>query len=348
MALTPEEQARLESLRKARDTFSVEEPSVFQRVGELSEKPRELSREGLTTIAGSIPEVEPTGNLARDVALGTPKIVAETLAEVAPEFVSPLSIATSGTLGSIKGVGALAKTGKIPALTKGVESLKEGARSFGGGVADIGEKITGLGKRAEGVLRRTFKDPARPFRAGPKAAGKKFEQAKLLPGEENIASSLKGPQTNRAFLNKAVKMAEDGNITSEEALAARQVVDDMADQLPGPASRALRKLFDKIAKPTFEEADEAFKIGRDADSLRKPFPINAQGGFDTGKAFFGAAAAKFGSPMLGAQFIPAVAGAEASLLGLISKLVQAGVRNPVKSGPIVQAIASILEEEQRR
>jgi len=98
--------------------------SLLKRGLDIANKPRELSRKGLTQIAEAIPEPELTGNLPADIIRGTPKIAAETLAETAPEFVSPLALGLGAGAKSIQLLGktkVVGKAGKL--IAKGAQQL---------------------------------------------------------------------------------------------------------------------------------------------------------------------------------------------------------------------------------
>src|SRR3990167_9704316 len=74
------------------------EKGFFGKAYDVLSIPEQKSKEGLEMIAESIPSAEPTGNAIKDIALNTPRIAVETLAEVAPSFISPESIIASGAL----------------------------------------------------------------------------------------------------------------------------------------------------------------------------------------------------------------------------------------------------------
>src|SRR3990167_10748868 len=125
--------------------------------------PEQKSREGLQMIAQAVtPKTETTGNMARDVAMNPPRVAAETLSEVAPGFVSPLSLALMG------GGQGLKLAGKIPAV-----------KSMGSGVAAQMESLSGA---KPGSIETVAKDATLFGSKGKKAVQGMYEDAKKLSG----------------------------------------------------------------------------------------------------------------------------------------------------------------------
>jgi len=344
--------------------------------------PEEMSREGLTKMAEMVPEGTMTGNVPLDMITGTPKIAAETLAEVAPGFVSRGSMLMGGA-------------------AKGLKYVKPLAKSFGKGVAGQLESLSGAEK---GSLAAAFKDPSLMFRQGKEAAGKLYQEAKgagkallkkrsvekaIKPIQEKGVRALKAkfPKTIKGTLEKgnlesaiksevsvakqaAIKEADElkkltkskkiadssvdklneGTLTPYEAFRARKAVDSMygskkyiADDLSD-----LRKGFDKSAKSSknISDADRMYQRGMYSESLRTILPQNKYGGASPFKMMMGALAAPI-APLLS----PAAQGMGASALGTVAKVAKpflSTTRRAIGTGGVVDQVSDYLSKKYEK
>ena len=259
------------------DGFDNSQQSLLSLGWESLKKPEELSREGLGMMANAVPSVEPTGKMFRDVALNTPKILAESVAEFAPSFVSREAIALGG-LGK-----GLQMASKVPLFQKG-------ASAVGRGVAKTLQKTTGV--NAENT-RRLFNNPSELFNAPTKKvvsqayakselpqveqtledivssgtasyAGKiKLAGKKLLSGSENAKTLLEG----RKALDKQIADI-DVQIDAAKGSARSALIDAKNDKLN------LRSEFNKrldILAPKLRQADAVASRQLAVDPFRRVF-----------------------------------------------------------------------------
>lgn len=284
---------------KVQFSSAKEEKSALGKAWEMLGAPERLSSQGLNQIADAIPAAEPTGNMVRDIALNTPKIAAQTLAETAPSFVSPAAILTAG---AGQAVGAAARP----------------LASVGKTVARQLEEVSGIAPKAEGALVAQFKDP-KTITASKNAAAKLYEAAKAeLEKSANIFSGMYKPEeiidTAKAYI------AKGGTLEPSEALVYRKAIDKLAksgryvkDEL-----FALRKEADAMAKASknIAEADPTFVKGMYGEAMRNFFPQNKLGGASPFKALLAASMPTPLAPITGGLFSPAVQGLGAGALGL--------------------------------
>lgn len=280
---------------KVQFSATKEEKSALGKAWEMLGAPERLSSQGLNQIANAIPGAEPTGNMARDIALNTPKIAAETLAQTAPSFVSPAAILTAG---AGQAIGAASK----PLAT------------VGKGVARQLEEMSGIAPRAEGALAAQFKDPT-TFLAKKDAAAKLYEAAKAqLEKGANLFSGMYKPEE----IIDAAKtyIAKGGVLEPSEALIYRKAIDKLAksgryikDELI-----SLRKEADAMAKASDDiaKADPAFVKGMRGEALRNVFPQNKLGGASPFKILVGQGMQALSAPLLS----PMIQAGGATALGL--------------------------------
>lgn len=265
--------------------------------------PEQMSRKGLGMLAEMVPNPEPTGNLALDFARGTPRVAAETLAEFAPSFISRGSILTAG--------GA-----------KTVQALKPLIKVGGRQIAKGAEAVSGLEYKAPGVLVEAAKDAKLITAPGTKAAGQKFaevmDRTKVRP---SIARSTDPHKT----IAEGLKALDDGTITPEEGLVARQALDSIKKSVPKFSFKEMRSMFDSVAKKISTEADVAFSRGVKADQLRNLLPQNKLGGTSIAKTTIGSLGGLL--PFMS----PAAQGLAATGIGVASRFAAPLVNNPVIS-----------------
>lgn len=226
--------------------------------------PEKMSRQGLGQMAGMVPKPEPTGNLPMDIVRGAPRVMADTVAEVAPDFVSRGSMLTSGALRIARPVAKILKP-------------------LGRGVGKMGEAISGLEYKTPGVLREAFNDRRLITGQGTGEAGTLFDD---LMAKGRIRQSF-GRLKNEPLIDEALKALDEGNLTPEEALVARRALDKARKSFPEYSYRKMREGFDSVAKTKSAEADAAYSRAVKSDALRQPLPVNKSGGTSIAKGILG-------------------------------------------------------------
>lgn len=257
----------IDKIRQFLVTGSTQAAAVSPQVGSVAKsdggnflsilkKPEELSREGLTLLTDTL---TPSRADIESGRVGVPGIAArtagETLAEVAPSFVSPEAIATSGLLGA----------GKI---------IAPAARAAGRSIAGMAESTSGLSYKTPGVLVEAANDPTLLFGKGRQAAKAIYQG---LKNEAQISPDLARISQPRAFIRKALQFADDGSLTPDEALEARKALDTLGDKVPDIFRVKTRRIFDAIAKGKFAEADKAYARAVKSEALRQFFSLNKTG-----------------------------------------------------------------------
>lgn len=340
--LPPEKRASLKtSLQEyqARKQKAPEEKKgVFGRIWDALSIPEKLSKSGLTQIASGVksitPQVEPTGNMVRDVALNTPSILtqsaAETAAKVAPGFVSPLSIVTAGGLRMAKAATPLIK-------------------ALGSQVGRAAEGLSGLEYKTPGILAEAAKDSSLIFGKGKEEAGAAYEAIK---DNLQIRPSMLTATSSTQLLDDAKYALENGDLTPQEALMARRTVDKVGHTLPPDSAIYLRNAFDKVAKTISSVADSDFAKAIKSEELRRIFAINKSGGTSIAKNIL------FSLPMGGLPLVlgsPAFQGAVATGLGATARALSPLASNAVQSGsaigglsPQIQALLRQREKQNGR
>lgn len=317
MALTPDEEFELLRLERERSMSSSnksgdapKEKGIISKAWDALSIPEKKSREGLNLIADAIPSAEMTGNIVRDVALNSPKAIAETLAVTAPDFISRGSIATAGLL----------KGGKMAApLIKGV----------GKAAAKAAEGISGLEYKTPGVLSEAAKDPTLIFSKGKKAASDLYETARTEMGGSNIFKGMYKPEE----IVDAAKdyMAKGGVLEPSEGLAFRKAIDKLlkSGRYVKDELMALRKEGDLIAKRSeaVKMADPIYARGVRAEALRLPFAQNKTGGSSIAKGILGV----LGGGLPNVAMSPLFQGMTATSVGALAKLASKMGESPIRS-----------------
>lgn len=306
---------------------------VLGTANTLLKAPEKMSRQGLQMISKSIPESvggPPTGNLPLDVLKGTPRVLADTAAEVAPGFISKGAILTSGALSATKAATPF---------------LKLGAKG-------LGSQLESLSGAKEGSLEAAYKAPVLEplqLQPGKAAAGKLYNASKNeLPFMVKDAAGLnpfKGMIGNKEIVSKAQEILDSGEtMLPQEAIQARKAADALAGSrsINKDALIKLRSGLDEIAKQNenIEAADSAYKKGLMADSLRQIVPQNMHGGASAFKMAVGTALNGMGPVGKVVKFAlsPAALGAAATVAGDVSKVV-----SPVVANPEVGALMSVAK-----
>ena len=287
--------------------------------------PAQKSREGLGMITEMVPKPEPTGNMFKDVAMGTPRVLAETMRDVAPEFVSRSALIIGG-IG--KGLSGAAKSPMVRKAAAGAGRLA--AKGI--------EKVIGIPAQS---TERVFTQPTALFSAPTKktvsAAYAKsefpqmeqtFEQALEAGTKETAGFVKRGANALRYFIEKGINRPREileGRKALDKQIAALDIQIDAAKggsrsvliqaknaklNLRGMFNRAL----DQMA-PKLREADRLASEQLAVDPFRRmtlPGKINFLSPEGLARAVPG---------------LPSVVGTAISGAGAAAKGVGAGMRN---------------------
>lgn len=306
--------------------------SILQRGWDALAIPEQKSREGLKMISGAIPE-QPIQS--RSAALnfigGVPHVVADTLAEGAPSFISRGAILTAG---GAKLAGEVAPLAKMA------------LRSIG----QQGEELSGIAPKATGALEAAYKDPSIIFGKGKKAAGALYEAGKAEMSQG--ANIFKGMYKPEEILDTAKEyIAKGGKLEPAEALTARKAVDSLmkSGRYVKDELLSLRDGFDGMAKASsnISAGDQVYQRGIKAEALRSFFPQNKYGGASAFKLGIMTALENMGVPGKAAMVAisPAVQGATAAGAGIAARQVLAPL---AASGKISGAAYNIIQEALKR
>lgn len=302
--------------------------------------PEEKSREGLKMITDAgvkaqnwlanktgLPiGTEPTGNMARDIAANVPRIAGETLTKVAPSFVSRGSIVAGGLLNGAQRA--------LPALAPAAKWLSTAAEDSSG--------LSNVPVKTPGLLEEAFKNPDLIKAPGTDEASKLYDY--VQNGAQQIRPALKYTQKPMEFVKRAMSYANNGSLTTDEALAARQELDGIKDQVTGAFYRNARGVLDFIAKQDYSGADEAYKTGIKADALRSFTAINKNGTPSVARSIM-----TFLNPKAALMYSPVVQGQIASKLGSAYQAVQgaSAVPNVMAASGIVDNIENLVKRKSR-
>lgn len=298
-------------LRLEQETGQVKAPQVSKRsFWQMLDVPRQKSQEGLNMIAEVTPSFEPTGNMVRDVALNAPKVVAETLAETAPDFVS-----RSAMIG-----GAAGK----------VLSKAEPVVNFAGRQASkLGRVLSG--NKPEDI-QALFKRPGA-------FVAPSLSKAKEIYGE---AIESAGPKlevsTNEAFesasktARKVINQLKDKPDTVDEltALEGRRALDEVISSTRSSRKKArlfeYRQQLDGIVKqnPEIAAADKIYADSALASKFRNIQAVNLNGTPSVLRSTLAAGISGFIQNPLPFVFTsPMTIGAATAGLGLVKRGIQA-------------------------
>lgn len=302
--------AKFDPSRLAEKKATSDQPSIMDRL----RTPERMSREGLTKIAEMTPNPEPTGNLARDVVAGTPRIVAETFAETAPSFVSPEAIGM-GVAGKLAG----------PAYRAAKPILQPLAKFAGKTGSNLAKVVTGVQPEDTAKL---FNKPLTLFAKTKDKASKFYSDAAKRAG-----ATLKPVTPEEAFEGarrtamKVLAEASAGRANPARALEGRQAIDEVINA-GRKSERVLNKLnelrakLDRIVKsnPGLAKADQVFADSRVAGKFRRLFPVNKTGTPSVLRATGGAfVAGATGNPLLPIVQSPLTLGAVTAGAGGLAK-----------------------------
>ena len=254
--------------------------------------PAQKSKEGWDMIAQS-EAVQPklSGNLATDVIRGTPKVLAETAAEVAPSFIDRTAITTAGLGAGVKQVGKAggAVVGK-----------------FGGML----ERGSGLQK---GTLEAAFKDPKMIM-----DFGSKLKATKLYEELKQGASVPAHLRTNAKLASDAMNQMSKGNhLTAPDAFKARKAVRALMKSKQYPMDDLLEaeKGLEAMVFRSANKADQLYVRAIRAEQMRNISRLNKNG--TTGPISAGIMAK---IPMLAPFLSPAIQGVSASAAGAAAQI----------------------------
>jgi hypothetical protein len=294
--------------------------------------PEQMSRQGLTQLAGMVPNPEPRGNLPMDLVRGAPRIAADTMAEAAPGFISRASLLTAGgakVLGAAKPV--------LGAIASGASRQLESA--------------SGIAPKNVGSLENTFKDPSIILAKGKEVAGKLYEAGKAeMPKAANIFKGMYKPEQ---IVDAAKEyMDKGGTLETPEALIYRKAISSLlkSGRYVKDELMSLKDEADSIVKASknFSEADRLHARGATATAIRKIFPQNQGGGTSAFKSGVGLAMSAIpGGKVLAAGLLsPLVQGTGAAALGLAAKAGAGSVlTQPARA---VTALQAALQYRKRR
>ena len=275
-------------------------------LGDKLKLPEKMSREGLGMLTEKL---TPSREQIESGKVGVGGIAArtagETLSEVAPSFVSPASIVTSGVMAGAKAALPLAK----PLLSTIAKPIQEGA-----------EKLSGLAYRTPDALKKVFERPSLFFGKGIENARKTYEMAK---GQSPVRAEFQELMTKSDFVTKVMEAAKDGTATAEEALEGRKALDSIRKSLSDVGYRKSREVLDLIAKQKFAEADKIYQDAIVSEAIRTLAPFNKTGSPSIVKMTLGGF-----KPLLIPFMSPVGQGLIASGLGLTAKTVSSAVQNP--------------------
>jgi len=301
-AATPE--GAQEMIQLAAETTSKDDDrSVLRKAWDALTVPEELSREGLTQIAEAIPKRVgggvPSKGPVEESLRGAPRIAAETLAEVAPSFVSRGSLLAGG-------------------LIRGGQAAAPIAKAVGKTIAKGAESISGLKHLSSGVLTEVAKDPSLLVGAGKETARTAFKG--LEETGKGVPKAFAKVTSKKKFVEMAHKLFRKGKLNPQTAFAARKELDAIKDQFPKRTFRLWRKNFDTLAKKITEAADTGFQRAIRSEALRTLLPVGKTGEpafFRMGLAGLGGAG--LGVPGVGLLLSPALQGLVAASTGVGAK-----------------------------
>lgn len=352
MAITPQ-QARQELARRELARREADKPSMIGKAWGALGVPEKMASQGLNQMAQmAAPQQEVTGNLLRDLAANAPKIGLESLAKVAPSFISPESILTAGA----------AKVAQP--LLKGVRSIAKPVGRVGG------EKLEEMQGMFPGSLREAYNNAGAMFGKGRKAASPFYEEGKLVAqgkkpvnasgvfdekGVYNAGASARSSRVdelrqvaheatdNRKLFDAATELDRSGALEPDVALAARKAMWKIKKSIPDERFYEMLDKFNKVIKanPAMAKADELYIKGRMAESLRDVFPRNTKG---TPSIFkFGIAAL---AGLKGLLSTPVALGAGSTALGLAGrKVISPLIDSPVRAAMTAVSLLKSKREE---
>lgn len=311
---SPPSESQLNEIFAKASGDSSPRPSIPKRAWDALKVPEQKSREGLKMMASLMP-ANVTGNLSRDVAANAPRLMTETLSEVAPGFISRGAMLTSGAL---KGIGA---TGKV------LKPILKGA----------GRQLESASGSMPGTLEKAYKDPTLIISKGKEIASPIYEEGKAVGGA--VRTKLIEISEPKKLVDEAMKLVKKGKLNPTEALSARKALDQVKKKVTKDFFLYAREKLDGVAKQVFEKADIAHKRGMMAESLRNILPQNKYGGASAFKMGIIPALSGLGGYVAG----PPGATAGAALgAGLLSPIVQGAFATT--GGIVARRLAPIVSQ----
>lgn len=311
---------------------------LLSKANAALEVPEKMSREGLGMIADAVPSAEPTGNMARDIALNAPKVLMETLAETAPNFVSKAAILTAGA-------------GK--ALQMGAKAAAPIAKKVGTLAAEGVEKTVGI--NADKIT-NLFKKPLELIAAPTKkAVDRAYSGSELVKAEKTLEDVVNnGTASYGALVKKAGKSLLAGTADGPTLLKGRKALDKQIAGLEsqiataGEGKSALKEaLRDKLAlRSEFNKAlDVIAPKHRAADAMAA-----RQMAVDPFRQIALPGKVNFTSPEGIARIVPglpSVVGGAVSALGGIVKMAEAGIKSSPSVGAVLAAELNRLRNRKK-
>jgi len=194
-----------------------------------------------------------TQSVPLNMALNLPGTIAEIGSNLLSSAIEPESALTAGAL-------------------KAAEFSAPVLNRLGRFIGKTAESTSGLAYDTPGVLAEAVNDPSLIFAPGKASAGKLFEAAKDI---NKIRPELQKISQNRALVRKALDNVD--NLNPNEALEARQALDNLGKEVPNAFKKRTRDIFDAIAKQEFAEADKAYARAVKSEALRSFWGINKTG-----------------------------------------------------------------------
>lgn len=277
---------------------------------------RDLAQNALAASTGLHIGTEPTGNMTRDIIANTPRIIGESVAELAPSFVDRASILTAGAGMGLKGAGMAA--GKV--LPK---------------VAPMFEAGSGLQK---GTLVAAFKDPKMIADFGGKLKASQLYNE--IKAGATVPNRLK---TNAKVVSDAMNAMADGKkLTAPDAFKARKAVNALmkSKQYPMDDLMKTKEGLEAMVLNSVHKADQMYIRAMRGENMRHLSRLNKNG---TSGPISAAIMAKM--PFLAPLMSPAVQGAGASLAGAASQIPATA---PLKAGMMVGAGLDRLKSKKEK
>ena len=171
----PTEQELEQIFSNINSTPQENKPGLLKRGWNALAIPEQKSREGLQMLANMLPEAGQSRSAALNFAKGTPRALAETVAQAAPGFISRGSILTAGAAKLAQGLAPL-------------------AGAIGKGLGGQAESVSGA---LPGSITRAFKDPTLMFAKARGAASELYQAAKKAT--EHLIQYLKDKDDKKFF-----------------------------------------------------------------------------------------------------------------------------------------------------
>lgn len=312
--------------------------------------PQKLSQQGLSQLAAMVPSPEPQGKpgfletavrsafptatsfvqpgVIQDVAQGAPRVLADTMAEAAPGFVSR---------GAILGAGASKVAQGLAPIVKGT------LRAIG----NQGEELSGIAPRTSGALEAVYKDPS-ILSASKSDAGPLYEAGKAEMDQGN--NLFRGQYKSEKIFDAAKSyLDKGGKLEPAEALLARKAVDDLISRSAAPDELyRYRDAFAEMTSPSknISAADVAYQRGRFGDVLSKWAPQNKYGGASAFKMGIATALKAMGlpEPAIGVALSPRLQGLAAAGAGMAARQIV----SPLANSPSMAAALSAALQRRRQ